>query len=64
MSYQPNSQFGVDDRLACPQCGHPMHIIRRTPHNELGGRYEHQTFICRNCRNQIERSADRDGKPG
>jgi len=63
MSYRPSRLYGADDHPACPQCGEPMHIIRRTPRSEYGKNYERQAFLCSKCRNQVERSADRYGAP-
>jgi hypothetical protein len=40
-----------------------MSLSRRTPHPEHGDAYERQTFTCRECRHEIERSADSRGKP-
>jgi hypothetical protein len=39
-----------------------MIIIRRTPHSDHGPAYERQSFICIDCRTEIERSADLHGK--
>jgi hypothetical protein len=55
--------FGVDDRLACPECGAEMTLIRRTPYTEPGGAFELQTFECSTCLNTIERSVDKEGRP-
>jgi transposase-like protein len=59
----PRRSFGVDDQPGCPKCGKPMMIIRRTPHSDHGPAYERQSFICIDCRTEIERSADLHGKP-
>jgi transposase-like protein len=55
--------FGADDKPGCPKCGMTMTLIRRTPHSEHGDAYERQTFTCRECGHEIERSADTQGKP-
>jgi transposase-like protein len=55
--------FGSADELRCPQCGGTMSLTRRTPHSEHGDSYERQTFTCRECRHEIERSTDTHGKP-
>jgi hypothetical protein len=38
-----------------------MSLSRRTPHSEHGQSYERQTFTCRACGHDIERSADKRG---
>lgn len=55
--------FGVDDCPACPKCQSTMFLTRRTPHAHYGNEYELQTFRCRACRHETERSADRGGLP-
>ena len=40
-----------------------MYVIRRTPHPLYGNTYELQTFKCRTCGDEIERSADQSGLP-
>jgi hypothetical protein len=54
--------FGADDQPECPSCGGVMSLSRRSPHAEFGGKYERQTFTCRDCGQDIERSADTDGR--
>jgi transcription elongation factor Elf1 len=53
--------FGARDVFKCPQCGDEMRVTRRSPHSDLGGGYERQTFTCRNCRHDVERSVDSMG---
>jgi hypothetical protein len=55
--------FGAGDRPICPLCGNTMSLSRRTPHSEHGDSYELQTFTCRGCGHEIERSADKRGTP-
>jgi len=38
-------------------------VTRRTPHPLYGCNYELQTFECRTCGYETERSADRSGLP-
>jgi hypothetical protein len=40
-----------------------MSVSRRTPHSQHGDLFERQTFTCRGCGHEIERSADLRGKP-
>ena len=47
----------------CPECGAAMRLIRRGPHSTLGRGYEQQIFACAKCLHEVERSADKDGKP-
>ena len=53
--------FGTDDELVCPKCSKVMRLTRRGPHTEHGDVYERQTFTCRQCNHEIERSADTHG---
>jgi transposase-like protein len=55
--------FGTDDELVCPKCSKVMRLTRRGPHTEHGDVYERQTFTCRQCNHEIERSADTHGNP-
>jgi transposase-like protein len=57
----PN-RFGVADTPACPKCKNPMRVTRRAPHPVRGYDFELQTFTCRNCQHEIERTADRAGE--
>jgi len=52
------TRFGACDTPACPQCKNPMSLTRRTPHPKRGYDFELQTFTCRVCNHEIERSAD------
>ena len=54
-------RFGVTDTPPCPNCKNPMRLSRRTPHSKLGYAFELQTFTCRVCQYEIERSADELG---
>jgi|SoiMethySBSTD1v2_1073268.scaffolds.fasta_scaffold57699_2 hypothetical protein len=60
---QQPRDFGADDLPTCEHCGGPMHLIRRGPHSDFGGSHERQTFLCPKCNVEIERSADKQGKP-
>ncbi len=40
-----------------------MNLIRRSPHSEHGDAYERQIFVCRQCRHEVERSADKRDDP-
>jgi len=57
------ASFGGDNGPNCPSCTWMMHVKRRTPHPVYGHAYELQTFECRACRFEIERSADQSGLP-
>jgi len=59
---QPRA-FGADYRRTCQHCDGPMHLIRRGPDSDFGAGYERQTFLCSKCNVEIERSADKQGKP-
>jgi uncharacterized protein YbaR (Trm112 family) len=54
--------FGVDDRLACPNCRHHMSLTRRSP-DDADLEYERQTFTCHACDHLIERIVDAAGNP-
>jgi hypothetical protein len=56
------ASFGTDDALACPECKTRMNLTRRAPHPVYGIEFELQTFVCRRCRNEFVRSADRQGE--
>ena len=56
-------RFGAHEGPTCPACARTMNVIRRTPHPIYGDTYELQTFECRTCKLEIERSADRNGFP-
>ena len=55
--------FGANNGPICARCNRLMHIARRSPHPLYGNAYEMQIFECRNCKIQIERSADGSGRP-
>ena len=55
--------FGADNGPMCLTCRWAMHVTRRMPHTVYGNRYELQTFQCRKCKREIERSADSEGNP-
>jgi predicted RNA-binding Zn-ribbon protein involved in translation (DUF1610 family) len=61
--HKPTRSFGAGDHKTCPKCGKVMSLSRRTPHSEHGDAYERQTFTCRECGHDIERSADKRGMP-
>jgi hypothetical protein len=52
------TRFGATDTPVCPECKNLMRITRRTPHPEYGYDFELQTFTCRVCHHEIERTAD------
>ena len=60
---QNTPQYGAADLPACGDCGGQMSLTRRSPHSEHGALYERQTFVCRDCRHEVERSADVSGNP-
>jgi hypothetical protein len=54
--------FGIDDSPICTECNNRMRLTRRTPHPVRGNDFELQTFTCRVCHHEFERSADRLGE--
>jgi hypothetical protein len=56
-------RFGSHQVPTCPACKRIMNVIRRTPHPIYGDTYELQTFECRTCKFETERSADSSGLP-
>jgi hypothetical protein len=54
--------FGIDDMPVCTECNNSMRITRRSPHPTYGLNFEFQTFACRVCRYEINRSADIAGE--
>jgi len=60
---QKPGNFGANDVLACGRCNGEMTLTRRSPHEELGPRYERQWFTCRGCQREVSRSVDAEGKP-
>jgi hypothetical protein len=56
-------RFGAHEGPSCPACKRLMNVMRRTPHPVYGHAYELQTFECRTCKFETERSADRSGLP-
>jgi hypothetical protein len=52
----PEPDFDVLDQPRCEQCGERTSLIRRTPHPELGIKYELQTFGCGACSNVQSRN--------
>jgi hypothetical protein len=56
-------RFGAHDGPTCLSCAGTMVITRRTPHPIYGNTYELQTFGCRTCGCEVQRSADRSGLP-
>ena len=50
--------FGKDDTRICPECKNRMRLSRRIPHPKSGYDFELQTFTCRVCQHEVERSAD------
>jgi hypothetical protein len=55
------SRFGATDTPACPKCRNLMSLTRRAPHPTRGYDFELQTFTCRICPHEMERTADRAG---
>jgi transposase-like protein len=56
-------RFGAHDGPTCPACTATMYVTRRTPHSLYGSTYELQTFECRTCKYEVNRSADSSGLP-
>jgi len=50
--------FGKSDTPVCPECKNRMGLSRRMPHPKFGYDFELQTFTCRVCQHEVERSAD------
>ena len=50
--------FGKDDTPVCPECKNRVRLSRRMPHPKFGYDFELQTFTCRVCQHEVERSAD------
>jgi hypothetical protein len=57
----PN-RFGAADTPTCPECKNLMRLTRRSPHPTRGYDFELQTFTCRVCQHEMERTADRAGE--
>jgi hypothetical protein len=55
-------RFGATDTPPCPECRSLMRLTRRTPHPKLGYELELQTFTCRACHHEIDRTADLTGE--
>jgi len=55
------TRFGATDTPICPECKNLMRLIRRMPHPKFGYDFELQTFTCRVCQHEVERTADRQG---
>jgi hypothetical protein len=53
--------FGVGFLPTCKTCRQVMRLTRRTPHPLYGIEYELQSFACRQCSQEIHRSADGAG---
>jgi hypothetical protein len=56
------SRFGVTDTPACPKCKNLMSLTRRARHPTRGYDFELQTFTCRICHHEIERTANGAGE--
>ena len=63
MDVSGSGSFGSNNKIACPKCSSTMYLIRRGPHPQFGPCWERQIFACSKCHYEIERSADKDGKP-
>jgi hypothetical protein len=61
-AYMQAVSFGADENPVCPECKSRMFLTRRAPHPIYGIEFEKQTFECRACRYEIQRSADRLGE--
>jgi hypothetical protein len=57
------NRFGSHQGPTCLACTQTMYVTRRTPHPSYGVIYELQTFKCRICGDEIQRSADQWGLP-
>ena len=56
------ASFGAHDRLRCNQCSSgSMHVMRRSPHPNLGAKYELQMLVCDACEFERLRSVDSEG---
>jgi hypothetical protein len=52
------TRFGATDTPACPECKNLTRLTRRTPHPMRGYDFELQTFTCRLCEHETNRTAD------
>jgi hypothetical protein len=57
----PN-RFGAADTPTCPECQNLMRLTRRGPHPTRGYEFELQTFTCRICQHEFERTANCAGE--
>jgi hypothetical protein len=55
-------RFGAADTPACPVCKGTMYLTKRMPHASWGDGFERQTFECRSCHHDTQRTADRVGE--
>jgi transposase-like protein len=56
---QQPQRFGALDQIRCPKCGDRMWLTRRSPRDE---HYEHQSFLCRSCEHEVQRTVDVEGR--
>jgi hypothetical protein len=57
----PNT-YGAQDRLTCGHCGGDAMLARRSPHPDLGDKYEIQIFRCLACGDEKHRTVDAAGQ--
>lgn len=53
--------FGATDQPNCTECKSGMWLTKRGPHPLYGFAYELQTFTCRGCPHEMQRTADSRG---
>jgi predicted RNA-binding Zn-ribbon protein involved in translation (DUF1610 family) len=61
-AYKLPLRFGANDHPTCPECGNLTRLTRRAPHPADGVEFELQSFECRSCGREIERSAGQLGE--
>jgi hypothetical protein len=57
----PERSFDALDQPKCERCGEGTALVRRTPHPELGIKFELQTFACGTCGNIQSRNLQWSG---
>lgn len=55
--------FGAQDEIACKHCGEKMLLSRRSPHPQMGDKFEEQHFTCLKCKREAIRCVDENGNP-
>lgn len=53
--------FGATDQPNCTECESRMWLTRRGPHPVHGFDFELQTFTCRGCNHEMQRTANSRG---